>query len=74
MTVRRKLDDCMYTTLLFGAALWLVLFITMQIFRFRHAGKVCSGDYQPDPWSFYRDPNPPYMFEQGQFIWWSIIS
>jgi len=35
-------------------ALWAPHFLAMQIFRFRHAGKVCSGDFYQGRWELAR--------------------
>lgn len=43
----------------------IVLFILMQVWRWSHAGKVCSGDYLPDRDEGDRDV---YLIFEGKFI------
>ena len=47
------------------AFLFVFNFIMMQLYRFTHAGRVCSGDflYNPD-----RDAKENYLIEAGYFI------
>ena len=52
-----------------------VHFITMMILRWRHAGKVCSGDYldTPNRYSLF-DAQEPYLHNAGSFIYYAILS
>lgn len=43
----------------------IVLFILMQVWRWSHAGKVCSGDYLPDKDS---GDTKVYLIFEGKFI------
>ena len=52
---------------------WFVYFLTMNIFRLRHAGKVCSGDYLPDRLNFYEDADP-YIHDNGAFLWYATTT
>ena len=53
---------------------WFGFFITMQIFRFRHAGKVCSGDFLDARWDISKPPEAPYLLQQGIFLWYACVS
>ena len=55
--------------------LWLAHFLTMMIMRWRHAGKVCSGDYldEPNRYSLF-DAKEPYLHNAGSFLYYTIIS
>ena len=50
-------------------------FITLMVMRWRHAGKVCSGDYvtEVNRFSLF-DTNPPYLHNAGSFLFYAIIS
>ena len=51
-------------------ASWLSQMITVAIMRYRHAGKVCSGDYNEalgSKWSFGNTQNP-YLHDTGAFL------
>ena len=50
-------------------------FLTMMILRWRHAGKVCSGDYldTPNRYSLF-DAQEPYLHNAGSFIYYAIMS
>ena len=52
---------CIATPLGCGAMAWL---ITGMIFRWRHIGKVCSGDYYDDQII----PLDIYMWKSGKFM------
>ena len=44
-----------------------------MIYRWRHAGKVCSGDYLPDKFAFKEAPEP-YVADAGFFLVCAICS
>ena len=50
-------------------------FIVMMVLRWRHAGKVCSGDYldTPNRYSLF-DAQEPYLHNAGSFIYYAILS
>ena len=50
-------------------------FIVMMVLRWRHAGKVCSGDYldTPNRYSLF-DAEEPYLHNAGSFIYYAILS
>ena len=50
-------------------------FITLMVMRWRHAGKVCSGDYETDVnrYSLF-EANNPYLHNAGSFLFYAIIS
>ena len=78
----RALDDCEgCVAFLVGGAFvnWLAHFLTLMIMRWRHAGKVCSGDYldmAETGFSRYAltGVDPPYIHETGSFLWYAIQS
>ena len=72
MSLTRQVNPLVVFLYFIGLFSWVGLFVTMQCLRFRHMGKVCSGDYLDNKWA--ASPDPPYMIDQGSFIWWSIIS
>ena len=49
--------------------LGLVWFVFLQIYRWSHSGRVCSGDYIPGNHSLQG-----YLVVQGQFIFWLIFT
>ena len=50
-------------------------FITLMVMRWRHAGKVCSGDYLdiPNRYSLF-DAKEPYLHDAGSFLYYAINS
>ena len=54
---------------------WFTHFLTMMIMRWRHAGKVCSGDYLdvPNRYSLF-DATEPYLHDAGSFLFYAINS
>ncbi len=66
-----RFEFCVKWLFLFGP-LWLVYFLTMIIFRLRHAGKVCSGDYLPERFIIEPDESP-YIHSNGLFLWSAIV-
>ena len=50
-------------------------FITLMVMRFRHAGKVCSGDYLevPNRYSLF-DATEPYLHDAGSFLYYAMNS
>ena len=78
----RALDDCggCYFFLVFLAFLnYLAHFLTLMIMRWRHAGKICSGDYlDSDETGFSRwsliGTKEPYIHETGSFLFYAIQS
>ena len=74
-------DDIDEHEALKGGALALLIcdhmahFITMMVMRWRHAGKVCSGDYFTDVnrYSLF-DANAPYLHDAGSFLFYAIMS
>ena len=50
----------------------LILFIFMNIWRWDHPGRVCSGDYLPIE---FRTPeiSPNYLIVEGRFLMWILI-
>jgi len=66
-----RFEFCVKWLFLFGP-LWLVYFLTMIIFRLRHAGKVCSGDYLLERFIIEPDESP-YIQSNGLFLWSAIV-
>ena len=54
---------------------YLSHFITLMVMRFRHAGKVCSGDYLevPNRYSLF-DATEPYLHDVGSFLYYAMNS
>ena len=54
---------------------WFTHFITLMVMRWRHAGKVCSGDYLdvPNRYSLF-DAKEPYLHDTGSFLYYAINS
>ena len=75
-TCTPRFSSSTFVAQLFGceACIWLIFFITSQIFRFRHAGKVCSGDFLDGRWDFSKSAEAPYLLQQGVFPWYACIS
>ena len=50
-------------------------FLTLMIMRWRHAGKVCSGDYleSPNRYSLF-DSKANYLHDTGSFLYYAICS
>ena len=55
--------------------LLLCTFVFLQLFRWDHAGRVCSGDYieEGQKESKCQDPGSNYLCEEGAFIEGVII-
>ena len=50
-------------------------FLTLMILRWRHAGKVCAGDYLSDPNRFaILGEKEPYLHDTGSFLFYAINS
>ena len=47
--------------------------LMVMIYRWRHAGKVCSGDYLPEKYAFQEAPEP-YAADAGFFLLVAICS
>ena len=73
----RDLDDTCYAYTGVGVSIpiYIVHFMTMMIMRWRHAGKVCSGDYldEPNRYSLF-DAKEPYLHDAGSFLFYTICS
>ena len=54
---------------------WISHFLTLMIMRWRHAGKVCSGDYLTDinRYAIHAE-KPPYLHDTGSFLFYAINS
>ena len=54
---------------------WFSHFLTLMILRWRHAGKVCAGDYLTDVnrYALHGD-KPPYLHDTGSFLYYAINS
>ena len=54
---------------------WFSHFLTLMIMRWRHAGKVCSGDYLDDlnRYAIHAE-KPPYLHDTGSFLFYAINS
>ena len=51
--------------------------LTLLIMRYRHAGKVCSGDYIADSstWTgLFATPQEPYLLNTGSFLQYAGFS
>merc|ERR1712187_958972 len=57
---------CLGTPLSCGALAW---FITGMVFRWRHIGKVCSGEYVENK-DLLIGPLNPYLWNSGKFMEW----
>lgn len=56
---------CSYVLFAANISVSIVLFILMQVWRWSHSGKVCSGDYLPS----YDDADEDvYLITEGKFI------
>ena len=44
----------------------------MHYYRFRHGGRVCSGDYLAD--GTYVANSGLYLLERGDLMWWYIVA
>lgn len=66
------LDRVAIITLLCVAPLWFVYFLTLMIFRLRHAGKICSGDYVSER-LLTHNYLEPYIHNNGLFLWSAIV-
>ena len=72
-------DGCLMPCIAFQAFVlavsWLSHLITMMVMRWRHAGKVCSGDYLDDINRFaIHAEKPPYLHDTGSFLYYAINS
>ena len=56
---------CSYVLFAANISISIVLFILMQVWRWSHAGKVCSGDYLDDKDEADREV---YLIFEGKFI------
>ena len=56
--------------------LWLTNLLTVMIFRWRHAGKVCSGDFltEEERRILHLEPQEPYLIDTGFFLLMAIYS
>ena len=59
-----------------NAASYLAHMITMLVMRFRHAGRVCSGDFEPE-FSFLGlgdEEIQPYLHKTGTWLFYAITT
>ena len=56
---------CSYVLFAANISVSIVLFILMQVWRWSHSGKVCSGDYLS---SDDEDAEDIYLITEGKFI------
>lgn len=56
---------CSYVLFAANISISIVLFILMQVWRWSHSGKVCSGDFLPEG---IEPPTDVYLVFEGKFI------
>ena len=60
-----------YTMFAVNIAILIILFVMMQLWRWEHSGRVCSGDYlTQDPTEAEKNM---YLIQEGKFIQWVLI-
>ena len=68
-----------FLCMMVNVAMWLTFMLMVAIYRWRHAGRVCSGDYieersiVSDPGS-YLDYRYPYIIDTGFYLQMSFYS
>uniref|UniRef100_A0A7S3I3D2 Uncharacterized protein n=1 Tax=Favella ehrenbergii TaxID=182087 RepID=A0A7S3I3D2_9SPIT len=62
--------------LMLNALSYLAHFITMLVMRYRHAGRVCSGDYDSDLhfWRPFEDPESPFLHKTGTWFFYVVVT
>ena len=58
-----------YTMFAINIAILIILFVMMQLWRWEHSGRVCSGDYLDEITDADKDT---YLIVEGRFIKWVL--
>ena len=62
---------CSYVLFAANISILIVLFVLMQVWRWSHAGRVCSGDFLPED---YQGDTSMYLIFEGRFIKTMLIA
>ena len=74
-TTHGDYSTCKPLSMMFNILGYTGHFLTLMILRWRHAGKVCSGDYYSEVNRFSLfEANAPYLHNAGSFYYYAIIS
>ena len=67
-------ERCAVLLLLSLGVSYFVHFVWMAVLRFRHAGRVCSGDYDSDLslWNF--NSQAPYQHKTGTWLFYNLAT
>lgn len=60
-----------YTMFAVNIAILIILFVMMQLWRWEHSGRVCSGDYLERPAT--EEDKETYLILEGKFLKWVLI-
>ena len=60
-----------YTMFAMNIAILIILFIMMQLWRWEHSGRVCSGDYLDR--DITEEDREKYLIVEGKFIKWVLL-
>ena len=60
-----------YTMFAVNIAVLIILFVMMQLWRWEHSGRVCSGDYLDR--EVTEEDKDIYLIVEGKFIKWVLI-
>ena len=60
-----------YTMFAINIAILIILFVMMQLWRWEHSGRVCSGDYLDHKPT--QEDYESYLITEGKFIKWVLI-
>ena len=58
-----------YAMFAINIAILIILFVMMQLWRWQHSGRVCSGDYLEE---VTEDDKETYLITEGKFIKWIL--
>ena len=58
---------------LFLFAVWLSYYLTLITMATRHAGQVCSGYFLPNKRLIRAAVEPPYIKDNGLFLWYAMV-
>ena len=59
-----------YTMFAMNIAILIILFVMMQLWRWEHSGRVCSGDFLTE---VTEADKSIYLISEGKFIQWVLI-
>ena len=68
-----RIKDAFFLWFLVLFLMWVNCFLMLLIFRLRHAGKVCSGDYL-EPKRLIAHEESPYIHNNGLFLWYVMVA